>query len=64
MRFETQPITRARRGQLYSYQPAVANADGDALSFSLLEGPQRLRVDTQTGMLSWIPSAGSNAIVA
>ena len=51
LRFETQPITRARRGQLYSYQPAVANADGDALSFYLLEGPQRMRVDSQTGML-------------
>ena len=52
LRFETQPITRARRGQLYSYQPAVANADGDALSFYLLEGPQRMRVDSQTGPLS------------
>ena len=54
IRFISQPITQTRRGQLYTYQPQVANENDFPLSFSLVTSPQRMRIDHQTGMITWI----------
>ncbi|MCS7468222.1 putative Ig domain-containing protein [Stieleria sp. ICT_E10.1] len=55
--FESTPSVIARVNQHYEYPPAVRDPDGDALIFTLLEGPVGLSVDSTTGLLSWIPSA-------
>ncbi len=53
-RFTSQPATRTRRGQLYTYQPEIYNAADRPLAYSLVAGPQRMHIDKRTGMITWI----------
>ena len=62
-RFASQPVTRARRGQLYTYQPQVEDAINSLLVFNLTASPRRMHVDGQTGRLTWIPTDSDPALV-
>ena len=53
-RFISQPATRTRRGQLYTYHPQVDSNNSNALAYTLVEGHQLMHVDRQTGMVTWI----------
>ncbi|MGB5739561.1 MAG: putative Ig domain-containing protein [Woeseia sp.] len=44
------PAVEARVGQAYSFRPAAADADGDALSFSISNRPSWALFDTATGV--------------
>ena len=63
LRFTSQPATRARRGQLYTYQPQVENATGGSLTYALATGPRRMHVDSRTGMLTWISTDSDPALL-
>jgi YD repeat-containing protein len=52
------PPLEVRVGDLYLYQPAATDPDGDVLSWSLLEGPPQLAVDPRTGRVLWPATAG------
>jgi len=45
-------------GNSYEFIPAGEDADGDALSFSIVGSPRWARFDTATGQLSGTPGAG------
>jgi hypothetical protein len=53
------PITSAREGQVYEFAPIAADADGDALTFSINNRPPWAGFNLVTGALSGTPGIGS-----
>ncbi len=45
-------------GSLYSFQPTASDADGDTLTFSIVNKPSWATFSTSTGLLRGTPSAG------
>jgi len=56
--FKATPGAEALVGKGYVYSAIAVDADGDALTYSLLEKPQGMEIDAQTGIISWNPVAG------
>lgn len=54
--FLSDPILLGTEGTEYGYQPIVLDPDGDALTFTLLEGPEGLSIEAATGLLRWVPN--------
>ncbi len=55
---ESNPQTlTAEIGRAYSYQVQASDADGNALKYYLTEAPEGMSIDTQTGQLTWTPTA-------
>lgn len=50
--------TTARIGSAYTFQPAAADTNGDALSFSISNKPAWAAFDAATGKLSGTPASG------
>ncbi len=53
------PSTVATVGQVYSFQPAAKDADGDVLTFGITNKPSWATFDTKTGRLSGTPASGN-----
>jgi hypothetical protein len=59
VRFVTFPPKLASLGVLYTYDAnAVSNQATAVITYSLVEGPADLTVDSVTGIVTWTPSAG------
>ncbi len=56
--FKAAPDAEAVVGKGYVYSAIAVDADGDALTYSLLEKPQGMEIDAQTGTISWNLVAG------
>ncbi|MEG4603223.1 DUF4114 domain-containing protein [Microcoleus sp. F6_B6] len=56
--FKATPNTEVLVGKSYVYTAIAIDADGDALTYSLLEKPQGMEIDAQTGIISWPTVAG------
>ena len=52
------PSTAVRVGEQYDYQPDATDADGDTLTFSIVNRPEWASFDESTGRLSGIPRDG------
>ena len=61
----SQPIVVTEISQPYRYQVEASDPDvGDPLTFTLLEGPEGVRIDAETGLLEWAsPVAGEHRVV-
>ncbi len=56
------PVTNATEDQLYTYQVVAEDPDAEeVLSYSLIEGPAWLSMDSQTGLLSGTPQTNNDA---
>lgn len=55
------PATTAALNQAYSFTPVAGDAEGNPLSFSIVNRPSWASFDTTTGLLSGIPTAGSES---
>ena len=53
----TAPQTPTLPGQTYHFQPTAGDADGDKLTFSILNKPSWMAFNTRTGLLSGTPNA-------
>ena len=53
------PATAVNAGSAYTFRPTVADADGDTLTFSIVNRPAWARFNTTTGQLSGTPTAAS-----
>lgn len=53
------PATSVSSGTAYSFRPSAADANGDALTFSIANRPAWASFNTATGQLSGTPSAAS-----
>jgi hypothetical protein len=51
----------AEEGSAFSFALAASDADGDALTYTLLSGPAGAAVDSATGLLTWTPADGPAA---
>jgi hypothetical protein len=63
LRFTSEPVTRTRRGQLYTYQPEIDDAGNRPLAYSLVAGPRRMHIDKQTGMITWISTDADTTLL-
>ncbi|MES9863930.1 MAG: putative Ig domain-containing protein [Candidatus Thiodiazotropha sp. LLP2] len=59
---QSQPGLNARINQAYSYQVVATDADGDTLSYSLINGPAGLSL-SNSGLVTWTPDAEQSASV-
>jgi hypothetical protein len=55
------PATTIVEGQTYSFTPTASDADGDTLTFSIVNRPSWATFDAGTGRLSGTPGAGTAA---
>ncbi|MCU0756987.1 MAG: putative Ig domain-containing protein, partial [Xanthomonadales bacterium] len=56
------PGTQAKAGRAYRYAVMASDADGDALSYSLLESPAEMQIGSD-GRITWTPVAAGSAPV-
>ena len=64
--FSSTPLTAGTVGVAYSYDADASDPDGSTLVYSLSTSPVGMTINSQTGMIGWIPSAGqtgSNSVV-
>ena len=62
----SQPPVGASSESLYAYDPEATDADGDAVTWRLVEGPAGASINGQSGALRWIPTydqMGTNVFV-
>src|SRR5262249_20100803 len=64
--FTTTPPTAATVGQLYRYQAAATDPNGDPVHYTLVSGPAGGGVDPVSGLVAWVPDTaevGSQPVV-
>ncbi|HEY9621936.1 MAG TPA: putative Ig domain-containing protein [Crinalium sp.] len=59
-KIDTQPVTEGIAGRVYQYDVNASDADGDTLRYQLLNAPQGMAIDSNSGLISWTP--GTSAI--
>ena len=57
-RITSTPVFHAVADQPYEYQVDAFDPEGTTLTFTVTESPTGLTVDTNTGLITWIPSTG------
>lgn len=63
---ESDPITTAKEGAIYTYDVEAVDPDGDTLEFSLLVHPTGMSINSTTGVITWTPTedqVGENEVV-
>jgi len=63
---ESDPITTAKEGAIYTYDVEAVDHDGDTLEFSLLVHPTGMTINSTTGVITWTPTedqVGENKVV-
>ena len=50
------PVTITQANTPYEYDVNAVDADGDTLTYSLLNSPDLMSIDTSSGLISWHPS--------
>ncbi len=48
--------TSGEVGTAYSYQVQASDADGDSITFSLMTAPLGMTVNSETGLITWVPT--------
>ena len=57
---ESNAVTTATEGALYTYEVEATDPEGDTLTYSLTTSPTGMTINSSTGVISWTPaSAGS-----
>ena len=63
---ESDSVTNAKEGAVYTYDVEAVDPDGDTLEFSLLTHPTGMTINSTTGVISWTPTEnqiGENEVV-
>ena len=55
----TDPIEEALAGYTYTYDAEAIDAEGDTLTYRLLNSPEGMTIDATTGLISWQPDEGA-----
>lgn len=56
-KIRSSPLTITAEGHKYIYQVRAEDLDGDELRYSLLKAPEGMTIDSETGLISWTPTA-------
>ena len=62
--FTGTPPTTAVQGTAYSFTPTITKASGDNVSFSMLNQPSWMSVDSSTGVISGTPDGAAAGLTA
>ncbi len=54
---DSSPISDAVEGERYQYAVNATDVDGDTLSFKLDTAPGEMTIDSETGLIEWLPGA-------
>ena len=54
--FTSTPVVEGIEESEYSYQPIVNDPENDPLTFTLVNGPEGLTIESETGLLQWVPT--------
>jgi len=52
----SEPIITATEDQLYSYQVEASDPNGDTLTYSFIIKPGGMNIDSENGLITWIPT--------
>ena len=58
------PLTEATAGEAYSYNVQALDSDGIILGYVLIDRPDGMAIDADTGILTWAPTEESPAQVS
>jgi len=53
---ESNAVTTAKEGALYTYEVEATDPDGDELEFTLLINPTGMIINSSTGVINWTPT--------
>jgi len=53
---ESDPVTTAKEGAVYTYDVEATDPNGDTLTYSLTTGPDGMTINSATGVISWTPT--------
>jgi large repetitive protein len=56
------PRTQTGSGQLYVYQIAASDLDGDKLTYTLTNPPSGMVINANTGLITWTPNAAQAGV--
>jgi len=54
--FITVPVTAATEGVYYRYGAQATDHDGETVAYTLIQGPEGMKVNPVAGVIEWIPS--------
>ena len=57
---ESDPVTTGKEGVAYTYDVEATDPSGDALTYSLTTSPTGMTINSNTGVISWIPTAAGS----
>ncbi len=63
---ESDPVTTAKEGAVYTYDVEATDPNGDTLTYSLTVSPTDMTINSTTGVISWTPTEsqiGENEVV-
>jgi len=61
---ESEPVTTAKVGSLYTYEVEASDPNNDTLTYFLLDSPSGMSINSTTGEISWTPtSEGSFEVI-
>jgi len=63
---ESEPITTAKEGAVYTYDVEATDPNGDTLTYSLTTNPTGMTINSTTGVINWTPTEsqiGENEVV-
>ncbi|MCA9157547.1 MAG: hypothetical protein KDA72_04425, partial [Planctomycetales bacterium] len=60
--FTSTPVVDAYFGQPYVYAAKARDADGDALTFTLVNGQPGMQIDATTGRINWTPPVANSSV--
>lgn len=55
LRFNSTPVTEAVTHEMYVYDADVYNPSGSKVRFSKVQGPDRMFINSRTGLVKWLP---------
>ncbi len=56
--FDSVPVIMAQETVPYAYQPEARDDDQDILAYSLITAPTTMQIDSETGLIQWLPEEG------
>ncbi len=57
---ESDPITTAKEGAIYTYNVEATDPNGDTLTYSLTVSPTGMTINSTTGVITWTPAAAGS----
>jgi len=55
---ESDPVTTAKEGAVYTYDVEATDPNEDALTYSLTASPTGMTINSTTGVITWTPTEG------